>query len=337
VSKDDPFEKYQGLYRDIAFGYTRILDESGNPLFIKHLKELEKEHSFENYEIHIQTAESQGLQREEDVIKSLIKADLWTEKTEERIRDIKVELQGLRETSSKLIVKKQKRSINDKIAALRVELFGLSSRRTEAIGLTAEGFANKKQSEETVFQAFYKDDKLQEPLHTKEDFDLLSDYEVAVLSQYYAEMIFERFSSDNIKRVAISPFFMSLFHVTSDDIFNFFGKPVLQLTHFQVGLFTMGKYFKSIMQNCKNAPDHYQKSPEGLIEWYELQNSLEQAKSGATSKTGGDGGGRSVIGADKEELETLENDGEEVVDVAQAIEEHGGKMDFEEILKMHGI
>lgn len=337
MNKNDPFDKYQSLYRDIAFGYSRILDERGNPLFIKHLKELEKEHSFEDYEIHIEIAESEGLQREEDVIKTLIEAELWTEKKEERIRDIEVELEGLRETSSKLIVKKQKKSINEKIATLRVELFGLSSARTEAVGLTAEGFANKKQSEETIFKAFYKDDKLQEPLHTKEDFDLLSDWEVAKLSQYYAGMIFDSFSSDNIKRVAISPFFMSLFHVTSDDIFNFFGKPVLQLTHFQVGLFTMGKYFKNIMQNCKTAPDHYQKSPEGLIEWYEMQNSLEQAKRSGDSKAGGDGGGRSVVGANKEELETLEKDGEKVVDVAQAIEEHGGKMDFEEILKMHGI
>ena len=337
MSNKDPFEKYQSLYRDIAFGYTRILDEQGKPLFIKHLKELEKEHSFSSYEIHLETAESQGLQREDDVVKDLIEADLWTKEKEERIRDIGIELEGLRETSAKLIVKKQKQSINDKIATLRVELLGLSNARVESVGLTAEGFANKKQSEETILQAFFKDQELKEPLYSKEDFDLLSDHEVAKLTEYYADMIFEKFSSTNIKRIAISPFFMSLFHVTSDDIFNFFGKPVLQLTHFQVGLFTMGKYFKSIMQNCKNAPDHYQRSPEGLIEWYEMQNSLEQAKRSGESKAGGDGGGRSVIGANREELETLENDGEEVVDVAQAIEEHGGKMDFEEILKMHGI
>ena len=88
------------------------------------------------------------------------------------------------------------------------------------------------------------------------------------------------------------------------------------------------------MENCKPAPDDYHKSPESLIEWYEGQNSLRNVESG---KQTGDGGGRSIIGASVEELKTLENEGEEVVDVSKAIEESGGKMDFEEILKMHGI
>ena len=70
------------------------------------------------------------------------------------------------------------------------------------------------------------------------------------------------------------------------------------------------------------------------IELFNNDGSLRNVESG---KQTGDGGGRSVIGADKEELKTLENEGEEVVDVSKTIEESGGKMDFEEILKMHGI
>jgi hypothetical protein len=96
----------------------------------------------------------------------------------------------------------------------------------------------------------------------------------------------------------------------------------------------MAKYYKQLMQNSKAVPESYQNSPEDLIQWYESQNSLRQVGSG---KQGGDGGGRSVIGANKEELKSLESEDDEVIDVSKAIEESGGEMDFDEILKMHGI
>ena len=225
-------------------------------------------------------------------------------------------------------------SLNLKIGELRVDLLKLARKRAEALGLTAEGFANKKQTEETVLLTFFKNEDLKEQLYSKEEFDLLSDTRVNELSNLYFDTIFEDFSAENIKRISICPFYMSLFNVCENNIHNFYGKPIMGLTHLQISVFSTAKYFRKLMENCKAAPEDYHKSPESLIEWYEGQNSLRNVESG---KQTGDGGGRSVIGADKEELKTLENEGEEVVDVSKAIEESGGKMDFEEILKMHGI
>lgn len=334
MSDSDPFEEYHKLYRDIAFGYSRVLDKDETPVFIKHLKELEKEYSYQKHQINIEVAEKKGLKREEEAIKFLAEQDIWLDSDEKRIEDIKDELSGLEATLSKLIIKKQKEGIKPKITNLRVELLDLSQRRSEALGLTAEGFANKKQTEDTILLTFFKNEDLSEALYSKEEFDLLSDLRVNELTRLYFETIFDNFNPNNIKRISICPFYMSLFNVCNDNIYNFYGKSVMQLTHLQVAVFTMAKYYKKLMENCKAAPEDYHKSPESLIEWYEGQNSLRNVESG---KQGGDGGGRSIIGANKEELKTLENEGEEIVDVSKAIEESGGKMDFDEILKMHGI
>jgi hypothetical protein len=334
VSDSDKFEKYHELYRDIAFGYSRVLDEDGNPVFVKHLKELEKEYSYHQYKISIETAERKGLANEKDTIQLLIDQKVWSEREEKRIEELKDELSGLESTHDKLIIKKQKDSINKDILKAQTELLNLQRTRVQHLGLTAEGFASKKQTEDTVLMALFKDRELKNLLYSKEEFDLLTDMEVNKLSELYFNAIFKRFMSDNLKKVAISPFFMSLFNVCNDSVYNFYGKSVLHLTHLQIAVFTMAKYYKQLMSNSKVAPDTYQNSPEDLIEWYESQNSLRQVGSG---KQGGDGGGRSVIGANKEELKSLESEGEEVIDVSKAIEESGGKMDFDEILKMHGI
>ena len=334
MSDSDKFEQYHELYRDIAFGYSRVLDDENNPIFVKHLKELEKEYSYHQYKINIEEAEREGLAKEKDTIELLIDQKVWSEKEEERIRDLKYDLSGLEETHSKLIIKKQKDSISEHIIKAKIELINLQRSRAEHVGLTAEGFASKKQTEDTILMALFKDEELKNRLYSKEEFDLLSDTEVDKLSNLYFDAIFNRFNSDNLRKIAVSPFYMSLYNVCNDNIYNFYGKSVLHLTHLQIAVFTMAKYYKQLMQNSKAAPESYQKSPESLIEWYESQNSLRQADAG---KQGGDGGGRSIIGANKEELKSLEGENEEVVDVAKEIEKAGGKMDFDEILKMHGI
>jgi hypothetical protein len=334
VSDSDKFEQYHELYRDIAFGYSRVLDEDDNPVFVKHLKELEKEYSYHQYKISIENAEREGLAKEKDSIDLLIDQKVWSEKEEKRIEELKYELTGLEETHDKLIIKKQKDSVNEDIVKAKLELVNLQRSRAEHLGLTAEGFASKKQTEDTILMALFKDEELKDRLYSKEEFDLLTDTEVNKLSSLYFGAIFSRFNSDNLRRIAISPFYMSLYNVCNDSIYNFYGKSVLHLTHLQIAVFTMAKYYKQLMQSSKAAPEGYQNSPESLIEWYESQSSLRQVESG---KQGGDGGGRSIIGANKEELKSLENDNEEVVDVAKEIEKAGGDMDFDEILKMHGI
>ena len=197
MSDSDKFEQYHELYRDIAFGYSRVLDDENNPIFVKHLKELEKEYSYHQYKINIEEAEREGLAKEKDTIDLLIDQKVWSEKEENRINDRKYELSGLEETHSKLIIKKQKDSISEDIIKAKIELINLQRSRAEHVGLTAEGFASKKQTEDTILMALFKDEELKNRLYSKEEFDLLSDTEVDKLSNLYFDAISSIFVARN--------------------------------------------------------------------------------------------------------------------------------------------
>ena len=116
---------------------------------------------------------------------------------------------------------------------------------------------------------------------------------------------------------------------------NFFGKPILYLTNFQVALMSNAKYFKNLMSNAKSPPEDFYTSPDKIIEWYELQNKTLQAKNAIEDK--GEAGGKSLIGASRVELDAVEGENEEVMDLSGEIDKSGGEMNFDQILDMHGI
>ena len=50
----------------------------------------------------------------------------------------------------------------------------------------------------------------------------------------------------------------------------------------------------------------------------------------------GEAGGKTIVGANKKELQSLETEEEGVLDL-NAIAQDKGSLDFDEILKLHGI
>ena len=88
------------------------------------------------------------------------------------------------------------------------------------------------------------------------------------------------------------------------------------------------------MNNSKPAPEEYYDSPQKLTEWYHLQDKTQALKDSMENK--GDGGGKTIVGANQKELKSLESEGEEVVDL-NAIAQEKGNLSFDEILKLHGI
>ena len=89
------------------------------------------------------------------------------------------------------------------------------------------------------------------------------------------------------------------------------------------------------MSNHKSPPEEYYNSPDKIIEWFELQSKTAEAKSSMEDK--GEAGGKTLIGANKDELKSMESSEEGVVNLNKEIKKHGGEMNFDEILKMHGL
>jgi len=330
------FKKYKDLYRDIIFGYSEYRFESNKKrVFIKHLNDLETGESEKKYKEFLYVAEESGLKTEEESIKFLIDEDVWTQEKEERIKELEDKLSELESTKSKLIVKSQLDLLEQEIKPINQELSILNHERHENVGMTAESFANKKISELTLQRCLFKERDLKEYYYTEEQFDYLEHQEVNECLSIYTDMIATKFGGDEIKRVAVSPFFMNTYVLCDDNVYNFFGRPILTLTNFQVTLMSHAKYLKNLMTSHKPPPEDFQGTPDKVIEWYELQTKSAEAMRDMENK--GEGGGKSIFGASKAELSSMETDEQKSMNLNEEIEKHGGEMNFDEILKMHGM
>lgn len=322
------------LYRDIIFGYSEKRLEDSSKVFIKHLTELEAGVSEKKYDDFVFMAESKGLKNQEDALKFAIEQGTWSQEKEDRFDFVNEHLLTLKQTRSKLIIKSQIEPITKEIEPLEDEAYLSYRERTDSIGHTAEAFALKKINELCVQQACYIDQDLTKPLYSEEDFDLLGQREVNLISELYGSVAKE-FSPDQVRRIAISPFFMNTYFLCRDNVLAFFGKPLLELTNFQISLLSSARHFKNLIAHAsKSAPEGYYESPDKLIEWYELQGKTREAQSSGSGK--GEAGGRTVVGANKEEISSLESEGEQVLDLNKIAQEKG-ELDFEEIMKLHGM
>lgn len=335
MSDENPFNKYRELYRDIILGYSvEHIKSEDKRVYIKHLTDVEIGLSEREYKDHIENAVKQGLKKEKDTIDFLIEEGLWSQKNEERISVLKDRIKHLRDSKEKLIIKSQVSEIEKELKPYEDELYILNYERVDNLGITAESFANKKISESTIVDCFFKDRHLSEPYYTEEDYDYLSQSKVNEGLELYANVIYKKFAGDEIKRISVSPFFMNNYYLCDDNAFNFFGKPILQLTNFQVMLVSFGKNFKSLMSNHKPAPEDYMKHPDKIIEWYEMQSKTANADDYGDK---GEASGKSYFGANKEELKSIAKEKDGVVDLKEEVQKQGGEMNFDQILKMHGI
>ena len=328
------YKECKKLYRDIIFGFSeKRLKSSKKKVYIKHLNEIDNGESGKKYDDHFFLAQKKGLKSEKEALKFIIEQDLWSEETESRVNEKKERLKTLVATKGKLIIKKQVDELVKEIEPVEKEVYLLAHERAESIGLTAEIYASKKINEFIIQQSFFSDKNLSKEFFSEEEFDLLDQEDIDECLLLFAE-INAGFSDDQIRLIAICPFFMNSFYLCGENTTDFFRKAVIELTNYQTSLLSSGRYFKNLISHSKPAPDDYYESPQKLSDWYNLQDKARVAKESLETK--GDGGGSTIVGASKEEMSSLRNDDEKAIDLNKLAQEKGS-ISFEELLDIHGI
>jgi len=328
------FKECKRLYRDIIFGFSeKRFSASKRKVYLKHPNQIDTGESDKKYDDYFFLAQEKGLKSEEEALSFIIKEGLWSEDLEEELKQDRERLKTLYLTKEKLIIKKQVDSLMEDIKPIENKIYLLDHERTEHIGLTAETFALKKVNEFKIQRSFFKNKELKDAFYSEEEFDLLEQQEVSECLSLFGQMFMD-FSSDQVKLIAISPFFMNDFYLCGENSADFFRKPIIELTNFQTSLLSSGRYYKSLISNSKPAPEEYYETPRKLTEWYHLQDKTQAVKDSLESK--GEAGGKSIVGANAKELKALESEDEQVIDL-NAIAQEKGELSFEEILKLHGI
>lgn len=324
---DNKVNYLKKLYKEIVLGFS-VSEYAGKPIFIKHFSELDNGEQ-EAFRIKYERlAREKGLQTREEKTQLLIQEGYWTREKEIEIEKIKKEISDLELLRRNLVIKRQINQNKQKTSEANSRLNEALKEKDEIFGFCLEDFVSKKINEYTIFNSFYKDKSLKEKLFTEEEFDLLSEIEltklVACLNNFYID-----FNNTQIKRICACPFFPSLYNLSGDNAYYFYGKHVVDLTILQVNMFSQGKYFKALVESRGQQgmpPNDIMEDPDKMIEWFEASSD--------TPKFAADG--VSYFGASKEELKKMVG-GDNTVSVLEFAAKKGNMMTTKDFVEMHGL
>jgi len=339
-------EELRFLYNDIIFGFTEFDYFENNICFIKHLT------PFDSAKIDQVTlnarrkAESMGLNSEKQQLDFLEKEKLWTSKDEADFVELRGYIRTLEISKNKLLIQDQIDALEAQIKDAEKNFVDKFKTRSELVGFTSEAYSSKKTNEFYVYRSLYKDSDFKNPYYSEEEFDVLNQSELEKLVSAY-NVVTAQFVDESLKRIALSGFFLNFFYVSNDNPYYFFGKPIVNLTFYQLSLFSHGVRYKNMLQNAKHKPpEELFDDPDKLTEFFErgeeAMKAMEELDNKAKNPLGGKekgGGATTLVGATKEQLKDLglgEDQGE-YVSLSKEASKKGGKLDIYDLMKIHNV
>ena len=325
--------EFRKVYADIINGYT-LVESEGQDLYIRHLNESDIGYISSKYKLFFSEAEDRGLLTLNKKLELLKEQGIWAEE-EEEYKKIKEELSRNTESKKKLLIRSQIDAISKLIEDQEKELQSIESKRSEAIDLTCEKYADRKSNEEIVNLCLYKDPQLKEKFFSPREYKEMDQAELYACIFLYNNSL-SSFNSKFIKQLAAMPFFINSFLISNDDPMIFFGKPVTELTNYQIDLFSTGKFYKSVMSSKGNPPEEAYEDPQKLVEWYDSAQATEEIKKQTEGKEAS-----TIVGADKKEVQKMIDEDPFAVDfnkeVSKKMEEKGSEtLEMKDIMKIHG-
>lgn len=333
MTVDNEYRFLRKLYKDIILGYSYIPSQS---IYIKHPYEIDLGLIEDLYIQHFNEAKVRGLLDEKGKIKELCDADLWSEDKEKKIAFNRKQIAHLKDTLKKVFIKSQTTSLNTQIKELEKELNEINSEREGLLGITAEKYANKRSNEMIIYRSIFKDQDLKINLFTENDFEELDTKDLTVYITIYNKVI-ENFNQRNLKKIATLPFFLNNMFLTEDDIFIFYGKPIIELSTFQLEIFSNARVYKNVLSKGASPSEEYYDDLDQLLDWYELNRNITSASE--VMHKSKDTDGATYIGASKDEIKNVNqfSKDDEIIDISKEAEKKGGELSMNDILKLHGL
>lgn len=313
------------IFAEVLHGFSRV----GN-LYVKHLTNYDSFNIELKKEYYAEIAKEKGLFSSEQKEKLLIEEGSWTVEKNSEISSYELMLDNLHKTKKLLPLEYQIKKVNEEIAETEKKIFLLKQEKFNALGLTVESFVNRKINEYYIKSSLFKDNQFSAPAHSDEEFDELEYDELNKITESYS-FLTEKFSTQSLKKVSLSPFFSNIFHLSNDDAFKFYGKPIINLTFYQVELFSHGIYFKRLLSECKiDPPEDVMNDPEKLVEWFDATNNAHKL----VEK---EGSAAAIKGANMDDYERMGLVDSLTVNLEEEANKKGGNLDMKDFMRMQGI
>lgn len=333
----------KSILKDVINGYSRTNHRSFGEIYIKHYTSYDNAMIDDYKDLFYKNAREKGLPSNDEKMQELISGEDWSEDKNRKIIELRRAIANLHDTKAKLFIENQKKSIQEKIDAQIQNLNDLENQKTALLGYTAEVFASKRANEYFIFESLRKDRELKERYFDAETFDDLDNFSLGELIDLYNK-VSDNFSEINLKRTSYSPGFLNLFYMSSESIYEFYGKPVLELTFYQIEVYSNARIFKNLLSNAKYPPSSEAYSdPDLLISW--VNDAKESTDASANNKTSEStqgnkesvGSASSYVGASKNDLEKIAKDGDNLISLSAEARKMGGNLNMQDIMKLHGI
>ena len=277
------------IFSEIIEGYSFVPSKLFGDLKIKHINNFDAAKTDIKNHYYFEKAVSQGLEKREDKIDYLIKEKLWDPEKDKQAKRLEDMLKGMRKTKSKLFLQTQIDAINKDIEKNEIELNKILAEKETIIGFTAEEYAQRRINEYYMYISIL--DENGNRLFKEDEFQELDEEQVAEIMTVYSKNN-EKFKAEVLKKIALADFFTNIFYLCDDNVFNFYGKPVINLTFYQIEIYSYGRYFKSLIQNSEDKiPDHIVEDPDKLIEWAQSSKNVKEV----LEKNSGEEAGASSI------------------------------------------
>ena len=263
----------RSVYRDVLLGYSFVSERS---FYIKHYAEADLGFLENAYQTHVKEASSMGFMSKAEKLKFLSEEGYWTKREEDEYISASLAVNDAYAHHSKLVIPEQIKAFEEIMEQQRKNLEKCATTRNELVEPTIESYCDKMINELYVLNALYKDPELKTRFYSEEEFDDLSYSELGEVVRTYNEAI-SQFTEENIRKIGVNSFFLNAFLMSDGDPVKFYGKSVLEMTIYQMNLYSRGKFYKNVLSEGGEPPSEYYEDDihgvSNLVKWFDAEHS----------------------------------------------------------------
>jgi len=316
------------IVSEILQGVTVVRGSFGS-IYFRHLSQVEQREIISESKFFEKEATSKGLPSEKESLRQVIDQGMWSLEDESKIENLKEEIQGLKKLISQTFLPSKKKEILKKIEERERILFLMQSEREELVGLTSEKYSRNKIQKNIINKILFYDREFKKNVY--DDLYINENLKEAELYRLQRDF-FEKFKDSSISKAVLSDYF-SMYLPFCEDVLGVFGKPLADLTSYQLKLISFARYFLNIFKNSqKDIPDNIAKDPELLVDFYQSQRSDSSRKDRSSED-----GASTYFGATKEDIEAIKKEDENAVILSDEIKKKGGSLNMKQMMELHGL
>ena len=321
---------YRKLLKEITQGFSS--NYIGEELrFIKHQSNADLVDFDDIYDMYFDRAREKGLPTEKEIFAELEKEGFWAPKDDAEIESQSFYLESLIKNKKNVYLKSALNQINLQIEEADEKLRDLKSKKAALVTNSCEIYATNRANDYYMVNSFFKDKDLTQPLYSQEEYEYAEAREVTELIRTY-NGFHQRFNEKNIQNLTLQDFY-KIYYAFSESANDFFGKPILSLTNFQLNLIIYTRIFKNIFEQYDDIPERIQSDPSALLDYANSSSAREEMK----KKFDGDSAASTIVGATEEDLEELGIQKSHGTSLSEAAKKKGGSLNMKDLMDLSGI